>query len=165
MMKDRKTKGFLSVSILAISLCIALTGCGGNTTSEQNDVIDDIEQAKTKIERESKNDKNSSESEFMVLSDDKKYIITMGDEYCVLYHDGDAITGMEVYLECETKEEAKSTYESIKDAPEAIDGAEKVSYSGKYVIATYSTEYVKEQFGTASLEELKAMFDMFSVTE
>lgn len=157
------------LSVLVILTCLSLVACGtqqevkpvetpvSSVTGQETSAPDVIATIENNVEEEP-TETNGDATEAIdydnidLYSDDTKMVFTVSDTVSgVYYHDGEKITGYEVYAKYDTPalaEAAKLTYD---DSDENI---ESMTVKGNYLVVKYK----ESEYENQSLEELKQSF-------
>ena len=102
------------------------------------------------------------------VSDDTKYVLTLGadyidssDEYAplkshmVYYYSGDKITGLKVYYEYSNADNAKTAYEALKELNDSEPNFKDILIDGKYVILVSN----ESDYESLTASEVKQQID------
>lgn len=139
--------------LLAIMLCISLTGCGDKTNSENN------QNNSNNNSSEKENSKDNEVVDYEIKDEDGKVIIDLGGSTTqVYYHDGEMITDFEIYLDWKDNKTAKEMAAIAKQA--ADDSIDWIEAKGKYVVYNYKEGNYNDM---TTYEELRDYAKVFNV--
>ncbi len=158
--------------LLALVLCLSLVGCGEKKENEDVRPVDEVETNSDEeidyenmtfediinsIPEEDRKEAQEALEDVKATSEDGKYIFTSSDNSQVIYyHDGTNITGYEIRVSYETKEEA----ELAQDLPEITEDEE--IESTRIDGTTLIIKYKPSAYEFTSLEDIQLTYSIMS---
>ncbi len=167
------------LGIFAVIVCVSLVGCW-NTQEIKNEepVIDNQTTTKTNTAVESANTEETARDlveslpeeelnnvkeevkDIGLASDDTKFVFKTDETTTgIFYHNGNEITGYEVRIEYESKEDAELAKASYTDYEE--DDVESLTVDGKTLIVKYKPE----AYSDMTYEGIKQTYSILQVLQ
>lgn len=131
-------------SLLAVAICIALTGCVNKKNNNDNN-----NQSEQGVNEE------NIDAEIKLYSDDKTIVFDfLGAYKMVFYYSGDKITGHELFYDFGDSATASIGKASIEANLTDEDNVESVKQNGRYIIVKYK----EIEFRNMTVEEIKTIY-------
>ena len=141
----------LLLGVVAIIMCLSLTGCGSTTENLTKQVENATNEITNTIEDNDEN--NASDGDSLKLYSDDSKIVFDGDQGRLVFgYEGDKITSYKLYVEYENATLANIAVNVLKET----SGSEvkDVKTEGRYVIV----EYNESEFKDLTVESVKQAY-------